>query len=172
MMGTARTLELYDYDSLIKRADGTVPYNGYLWPTEEWRPGYQKQMQGLEGRWHFGIIALADGRFATTGEVHSIRCERDEIGRAVVFADRNDALRVAAARMIRRLRAARNWTGDFRVSRELAMDAINWSRAQVAVACQSPLPKPITLPRPPIPPPPKPEAGLPLFDLCFSQEVV
>lgn len=177
----AKELDLHEYDNPIKRADGTVPYNGYLWPTEAWWPGHEPEFRNrIRGDWHFGIVALIDGRFAVDGTVSHIeansetpyRRENEPEGRTVVYATRTQAIRVAAARMIGDILRRRHWKGAGlnwdRMSRETMSDVIHWTRAKVAEACQAEAPKPIALvepPPPPQPPPPRPEAGLPLFEM-------
>lgn len=165
-------LDLHDYDSQIKAADGTVPYNGYLWPTESWWPGHEPEFRTrIQGHWHFGIVALNDGRFAVDGIVSHIeansttpyRGENEPTGLKVVFATRTEAIRIAAARMIRNILRSQhrhrqrslNW--DL-MDRETITDVINWTRAKVAEACHATPPKPIVLAQQ------KPEAHRPHSD--------
>ena len=172
--------DLHEYDSLIKRADGTVPFNGYLWPTESWWPGHEAEFRTrIHGQWHFGVVALNDGRFAVEGSVAQIQANtetpyrrKDEPeGRKVVFSTRTEAIRVAAARMIQQILLTRHskyvslWD---RMDRRTMSDVINWTRAKVAAECQTEPPALISLPEPPAPPPPRPEAGLPLFEMAVA----
>lgn len=116
-----------------RAADGTFPFNGYLWPTESWWLGYEQK--GFDGRWHFGYVALADGRFSVEGSTFAIN--RNEInGLPCVFNTREQAIRVSAARMIRVMRASKHWNDWSGVyggmtGQKLA-DAINWTLARVA----------------------------------------
>jgi hypothetical protein len=86
----------------------------------------------------------------------------------VVFATRQAAIRVAAARMIGDILRLRHSTriGIWdRMDRATMADVINWTRAKVAEACQEEPPKPLTLVEPPPQPAPRPESGLPLFEM-------
>jgi len=74
------------YDGPIERADGERPFNHYLWPTESWWAN-RELSRCIDSRWHFGIVALADGRFSTEGSVYSID-ENDCFGKPCVFATR------------------------------------------------------------------------------------
>jgi hypothetical protein len=182
MKQKAKERDLHEYDSPIKRADGTVPFNGYLWPTEAWWPGHEPEFRScIHGQWHFAIVALNDGRFAVDGSVCQIQANsetpyrrRDEPeGRKVVFATRREAIRVAAARMIQQIlyiRHNRHVNMWDRMDRKTMSDVINWTLAKVAKACQEELPKPVALVAPPPPPPPRPEAGLPLFEMKPNTE--
>lgn len=177
MKTTAKERDLHEYDNPIKRVDGQVPYNGYLWPTEAWWPGHEPEFRNrIHGQWHFGIVALIDGRFAVDGTVSHIEADsetpyrrKDEPeGRRVVYATRQEAIRVAAARMIGdilRLRHSNRLGIWDRMDRATMAAVINWTRAKVAEACQQEPPKPLTLLEPPPPPAPRPEAGLPLFEM-------
>jgi hypothetical protein len=185
-MKTAEEIDLHEYDNPIKRADGTVPYNGYLWPTEAWWPGHEHGFRNrIHGQWNFGIVALIDGRFAVDGTVSHIeansetpyRRDNEPEGRKVVFATRREAIRVAAARMIGdilRSRHSHNIGIWDRMDRATMADVINWTRAQVATSCNEAQPSLIVLPEPPPPPPPpapRPEAGLPLFEMKSNNQV-
>lgn len=154
------------YDAPIQRADGRRPYNTYLWPTEDWWANRELGHR-IDSRWHFGIVALADGRFSTDGCVYSIaenNCNGHwEKPRPCVYATREKAIRVAAGRMIRTARASRRWDGLFTGKLEGADLAavINWARAIVARETGQPPPALITVNEPPKP---RPKTGLPLFD--------
>jgi hypothetical protein len=171
-------IDLHEYDNPIKRADGTVPFNGYLWPTEAWWPGHEPEFRNrIHGSWHFGIVALIDGRFAVDGTICCIKANSETPypragepeGRKVVFSTRTEAIRVAAARMILDILRSRHWKGSGfnldRMDRATMTDVINWTRAQVAAASQASAPKPIALVKPPAPVAARPEAGLPLFEM-------
>ncbi len=116
-----------------RRADGTLPCNNYLWPTESWWLGHENRK--FDGRWHFGYVALADGRFSVEGSTFAIN--RNEInGLPCVFNTREQAIRVSAARMIRVMRASKHWNDWSGVyggmtGQKLA-DAINWTLSRVA----------------------------------------
>ena len=78
MKQPAKEIDLHEYDNPIKRVDGQVPYNGYLWPTEAWWPGHQPEFRNrIHGQWHFGIVALIDGRFAVDGTVSYIEANSE-----------------------------------------------------------------------------------------------
>jgi len=151
--------DLHDYNSRIKRADGVVPYNGHFWPTESWWPGHQPRFcNSIAGQWNFGIIALNDGRFSVEGSVCQIEhnddnpyAKKDETkGRPVVFATREEAIRVACARMIRDMLASRFWSRMImeNISPRTMSAVINWCLAQVANATQGPSHRKICLPEP------------------------
>jgi hypothetical protein len=173
--------DLHEYDSPIKRADGRVPFNGYLWPTESWWPGHEPEFRNrIHGQWSFGIVALNDGRFAVAGSVAQIeansetpyRRQDEPEGRKVVFATRAEAIRIAAARMIQQILRTRHskYVGLWdRMDRRTMNDVINWTRAKVAAECQTEAPASISLPEPPAPPPLCMEIGLPLFERVVTQ---
>jgi hypothetical protein len=154
------------YDGPIERADGVRPYNHYLWPTESWWAN-QELHQGYDSRWHFGIVALADGRFATEGQVRSIE-KNNYGGRKIVFATRTEAIRVAAARMIRQARFSRKWTGLFcgGVKGEKLAGLINWTLGVVAKETGSPAPRPVCIKEIKEP---QPRSKFPLFDFADSR---
>ena len=145
------------YDGLIRRADGVRPYNHYLWPTESWWASHR-----IHSRWHFGIVALADGRFSTEGCVYSIE-KNDDFGKPCVFSTRTKALRTAAARMIRIARHSKNWDGLSHggLKGNMLAEVINWTRNVVALETGKPVPKPVYIQEPL---PVYRETGLPLFD--------
>ena len=164
--------DLHDYDSPIKRADGQVPFNDHLWPTQSWWPCHTAQFRNVDSRWHFHIIALNDGRFSIDMAVWHISHNNsdpyarpgEKQGLPVVFESRSLAIRTAAARMITALRRARHWpraysTGALHGS-QLA-NVINWTLVQVAEATAHKAPRTVHIPDPPQP---SRETGLALFD--------
>lgn len=157
------------YDGPIERADGSRPYNGYLWPTESWWANRELDFR-IHSRWNFGIIALADGRFSINGHVDRIELNNEtyewekRAPKPCVFNTRAEAIRYAAARLIRNARQSRQWEGWMNgqlQGAELAR-VINWIRAIVARETGQPEPAPIAVKEPPKP---RPKTGLPLFDL-------
>jgi hypothetical protein len=124
-------------------------------------------------RFHFGIIALADGRYATDGATWSLENNStipiwDERrtgkkGNPVIFADRSQAIRTAGARAIREARWSRKWGTNGLTAEQLAI-FINWTLEKISTATTQEPWKPVK----PIPEPPKPPkdetAGLELFD--------
>lgn len=170
----AEKIDLHDYDSPIKRADGTVPYNGYLWPTESWWPSNDPKLRNkCRGNWHFEVIHLADGRFSIEGTVCQIEANSttpflrpgDKPGRPVVFADRAAAIRTSAARMIREIRYARQHPEvgimSWPVDKQTYGEIVNWTLEQVASALKEEPHRTVTPTA--IPDPFKP-SGLDLFD--------
>jgi hypothetical protein len=167
--------EYTDHDSPWIRLDGTRPYNHHLWPTESWWISHDPKAPHCRNlhRFWFGIIALADGRYATDGatwllDVNSTvpRWETEKTGnkgKPIIFADRQTAIRTAAAREIRQARWSRKWGSEGLTADELAI-FINWTLEQVSIATTQEPWKPVK----PIPEPPKPPkdetAGLELFD--------
>lgn len=153
----------FPYEGPIARADGVRPFNHYLWPTEDWWAYDEFGYRGFTGRHHFGIIALADGRWSISGFVREIEANSDRpfsrqgdgTGRPVVFNTRDEALRVAVARFIRLCRLARGWTGTHdHLTEENCGKAVNWA---LAIAKRPPASlRPIEVAAP--------KTGLPLFD--------
>jgi len=153
------------YNGPIERIDGVRPYNHYLWDTESWWANRDLDFR-IDSRWHFGIVALADGRFSVNGCVFSI--ERNEYAKKpIVFVSRTVAIRTAAARMIRTARHSKEWQGllygGLKGSRLATV--INWARGVVAKETGKSEPRPVQIKEPP---PPYRPTGLPLFD--FGQK--
>lgn len=147
--------------STIKRADGTEPFNDYLWPTESWWAS--RDVRANFDRWNFGIIALNDGRFAIEGSVYRIEQNKGiYYDRPIVFGCRVKAIRIAAARMLTVAKASRYWANsmDALKNSEFA-EVFNWARRIVAKESKRKTPKPIRLKD-------RPKSaqtvGLPLFD--------
>lgn len=155
------------YDGPLRDINGRSPQNHYFYFTDWWWANKQFGHR-IDSRWNFGIVALADGRCSTDGSVYAIQennCNGHwEKPRPCVYATRDQAIRVAAARTIRTARASRRWDGLFTGKLEGADLAavINWAREIVARETGEPAPSPITVYEPPKP---RPKTGLPLFDL-------
>ena len=161
-----------EYDGPIQAADGTRPYNYYLWPTESWWVTHQPQFRCVSGQYHFDFVALADGRFTIDGSVFSIHDNKDCYDRPCVFHTRESAIRHSAARMIRRMRSAlRSERPEPGNNVKTVQDMINWTRLTVAEACAAPPPRPVKLPVPPPPRAPRPEDGLPLFESKHNDSI-
>lgn len=160
------------YDGPIERIDGTRPFNMYLWPTEQWLARDDLGDRWLSFDWRIEIIALADGRFASSGSVRSIEAGFCNImERRCVFPDRAAAIRAAAAEVIRRARRIRqpDWRRTRLDWREKDIPiVITWARELVARETDSPPPRPRALPMPPPPVPPQRSTGLPLLDLMVQ----
>ncbi len=145
----------------LQRADGRQPFNGYLWPSESWWLGHEQK--SFHCRWHFGFVALNDGLFSTEGCVYAI--QRNESGewkgRPCVFATRQTAIRVAAARLIVVMRASKDWGHNYggMCGQKLAT-AINWVLKIVARETAEAT-RLVTIADPK---PARPTIGLPLFD--------
>jgi hypothetical protein len=183
MKQLATSLDLHDYNSPIKRADGKVPYNGYLWPTESWWPGHENQFRNrVSGSYNFGIIALNDGRYSVEGCVSHIAKNTNNLyphkddppSLPVVFPRRETAIRISAARMIKDIRVWRfHDDRNFiccsdKMSRKTMEQVINWTRSIVAQECGLvKLPTPISIPEPPPPPAP---TGLELIDYINNKD--
>lgn len=158
------------YDGHIARADGRRPFNRYLWPTESWWAYDALGYVAVSGRFHFGIIALNDGRWSISGSISEIEANSDNphgmwqrSGKPVVFETRKKAIRISVARFIRLCRWARRWEGTRdRLTEENCRKAINWS---LEIANR----KPIDFR--PVPTPPQRPAltGLPIFDYGVSE---
>lgn len=159
----------FPYDGPIARVDGARPYNGYLWPTESWWAYNEFGHHGFSGRFHFGIIALNDGRYATEGFVWQIEANsddprgvRDRPGRPVVFDTRDQAIRIAAARFIRLCRRATSWQGSPDcLSAVNSRKAINWALGIAKRPASKFLPIAPAAPKPA-------RTGLALFDYGLS----
>ena len=159
------------YDGPIARADGTRPYNHYLWPTECWVAHHEPQFRQASYDFRIEIIALADGRFSASGDVSEIEHGRhwsglaDYSGRRCVFDTRAAAIRSSAYEMItlaRRCIRDDRWSNvRARDCRHLLPELILWARKVVARETGKPEPRAIRIPGP------KPRvvpSGLPLFD--------
>lgn len=167
--------DLTDHDSPWVRLDGTRPYNSHLWPTESWWISHDPNAPHGRNlhRFHFEIIALADGRYATDGATWSLdanstvpRWETEktgEKGKPIIFADRVQAIRTAAAREIRAARWSRKWGRDGLTADELEI-FVNWTLEQISKATTQEPWRPIKTIQPPPPPPKDETAGLELFD--------
>ena len=133
----------WPYVGPIARADGEGPYNMFLLPLpgDSWWANYELGTL-IDPRWHFDVVALADGRFSTVGQVTAIERGTDSHGRQVVFPDRIAAVRAAAARMIRQARDSRDW-GPMSGKLEGALLAmvINWASDVVARESGRPRPR-------------------------------
>lgn len=121
------------YTGPIERADGTRPYNGYLWPTERWWAYYEPGKRNWDSQIRFGIVALADGRWAVNGFLWSIEKDDrryswpksvEQLVKHNCFATRAQAVRTAAADTLRLLRSARRWENN-----QLARDPVHWAAA-------------------------------------------
>lgn len=143
------------YDGPIERLDGHRPYNHYLWPMEgdSWWVSEVAGLRGMAHPNHVAIVALADGRWSTSGSIYAIEENCDCYGSPCVYQTREETLRVAVARFIRTCRNARNW-GTLGISHDTCQIAVNWAldivgRPHVAL---------------PTPPPVRRLTGMPLFD--------
>lgn len=166
------------YTGPIEAADGQRPFNSYLWPTESWWPDREPGQRNWDSTWHFGIVALWDGSFAVNGFVSHIeknnrRCNWEKIDgqlhRANNFPTRRQAIRTAAADVLRRLRRARhsgaNWQNRVTRDGQHWVDVCNWVRLVVHRETGHPCRPPRLATYTPPPPPPAPDlaADLPLF---------
>ncbi len=149
------------YDGPIERVDGVRPYNRYLWATEDWWANRELDDR-FSSRFHFGIIALSDGRFSVEGTVTAIE-ENSYGGELCVFETRTLAIRIAAARLIVLARASRDWDGGLKGLR--LAELINWVRSVVAKETGTPVRKPVVIKEPPQE---RPSTGFPLLDLIHS----
>lgn len=143
--------DLYERDSKWVRVDGAVPFNGCLWDTESWWPSHDREMGGGFHRFHFGIVALADGRYATEGvtwaldansTIPSWRQQVEGPGEPVIFEDRIKAIRCAAARMLRTARWSRTW-GYEGLKPEQIERLFNWTLKAVSEATDKKAWKPV-----------------------------
>lgn len=148
----------FPYEGEITRADGVRPFNHYLWPLsgDQWW-AYHDTSIGFRatGRFHIEVIALADGRWSSSGSVADIERGSDMRGAPVVFDARDKAIRSAVARFIRLCRWARRWerTPDY-LTEQMASKLINWALS-IAGAPPAAL-RPIARPRV--------KTGMALFD--------
>jgi hypothetical protein len=155
----------FEYHGPIASINGTRPSNHYLWPTESWW-AYRTLGFSYSGTWHFGIVALNDGRFTTDGDVFAIERGRDCYGQRCVYPTRTTAIRAAAAHLIQTALYARHWPRGISdgLTIERCQTLINWIRQTVATETKAQPPTPLTLHIPPPPPEPTGLEGLPLFD--------
>jgi hypothetical protein len=154
----------HPYEGPIEKADGTRPWNMFLWPTESWHPGHERQFQSVAGSFSFGYVALKDGQFSTEGSVYGIEKNCGSDGRPCIFTTRAQAIRTSAARMILDLRAAMKRHEAFSPDCETLEKVVNWTLKKVAEVTSAPAPKAIHIRTPKAEPPPGCEAGLPLFE--------
>lgn len=154
----------FPYDGPIVRADGTKSFNSYLWPTEWWWANREIH-RNIDSRWNFHIVALLDGRFSIEGCVHFI--ERNEYaGKKIVFATREEAIRISAARMIRVARKSGSWGYQYGgLQGEKLAQVVNWAREVARRESGRAVAKPVTFKEPP---PPYRPTGLPLFDFMHQ----
>lgn len=121
----------FPYHGPIARADGTRPYNRYLWPTEVWAANREPGLSGMIYQiWRIEVIALLDGRWSTSGSVHQIEEDRDFGGNRCCFATREEAIRASAARIIRKARRWRGQTDHFGrplISEPQAFGVVAWA---------------------------------------------
>jgi len=140
----------------IQRADGAKLFNKYLWPTESW---WLHENPHYHSDWHFGYVALMDGRFCLDGAEYHIR-DDDSLyfpGRKNNFLTREAAIRAACARLIIQMRWARRWDSwhGGMTGKRLEF-AINWALQKCYAVCRSKRkPRRVTI-NPPPPPPPQP----------------
>ena len=144
----------FPYDGPLRRVDGVAPYNHYLWPLDrDWYWARKDLDDRISSRWHFSAIALADGRWLSSGHI------RDE-SRMQFFETREAALRHSAAEFLRTIRGARHWDryrfGSDYVSPELYVRLVAWVTAVLKR-------KPLRLTVKPAPPKPPVWSDLPLF---------
>ena len=170
--------DLNDYDSPFVSITGSVPYNGYLWPTESWWPSHDPEIGGRGRnffRFHFGIVALKDGRFATDGHDYLLSAnstvpawEQSRLGpgNPVIYTDRITAIRTAAARMIREARWSLSWGSNGLSDYELEI-LVNWTLKKVSEASSCKW-EPITIFKREHPKPSVKAGQLDLFD--YAQE--
>lgn len=147
----------------ILRADGVEPGgagNHYFWPMvgDQWWPGHTKELYHIDSRFHFEIIALEDGRFSCSNWLPEIEkgstwpMSKDDVALPVVFKTRKEAIRTAAARMLRTARSARHWEGIFyRLSYEHFTQLYNWTLQRVAEETDDKPGRMINLSEPPKP---------------------
>jgi hypothetical protein len=175
------------YHGEIRAADGRKPYNGYLWPSECWTaehglsvPGKRPTYIDYDFRVEIFAVILRPGQpviYSTSGHTYDLERGREYTisgereGRQTSFATRTEAIRVSAARLIRRIRRhAREVRKDklsayHRTGIHLAPEIITWARQLVARETGAAEPKPISLYVPPPPPPVRQLTGLPLLDM-------
>lgn len=123
------------YDGPIARIDGTRPFNHYLWPIQgDWF----HVPRGINSRYSFGVVALADGRWLADGHIDG-----------QTYPDRTAAMRAAAARVIRTARNARHWSRPYQLTAQEALDVMAWVYSVLA----QPAPALHVLPPPPRPAP-------------------
>lgn len=162
------------YTGPIEAADGKRPFNGYLWPTEDWWAYHEPGKRSWDSRWHFGIIHLWDGTFAVDGQIWKIeRNDRryswtrteGQLPRLNNFPTRRQAIRTAAADVLRTLRAARRWNKTERIARDPQhwAEVVNW--VLTTAHREADQAEPVrTIHRDPPAPPPPPPTGLPILD--------
>lgn len=161
------------YTGPVERADGARPFNGYLWPSEWWWAHREPGNYNWDSRWNFGIVHLRDGQFAVMGQLSAIESNNrryrwevkdGQLHRANNFATRRQAVRTAAADVLRTLRNVRDWKSNDRITRDPVHWAavVNWVLTTAHRKADSREPR-FSLHRDPVPPRIVP-TGMPLFD--------
>lgn len=138
-----RASDPFPYDGPLRRSDGVAPYNHYLWPLDrDWHWANRELDRNLSSRWNFSAVALADGRWLADGLIFNEAEMR-------FFPTREAALRHSAAKLIRTIRNARQWTGGDRVSGGAYAALVAWIMhilgrppLDIAVKPQAPRPAP------------------------------
>jgi len=161
------------YTGPIERADGARPFNGYLWPTESWWAHREPGNRNWDSRWNFGIVHLWNGTFAIMGQLSAIErnnrryrweVKDGQLHRTNNFATRREAIRSAAADLLRTLRSARSWRSNDWIARDPVHWAavVNWVLTTAHREADKSEP-PFSLYREP-PAPRVVPTGMPLFD--------
>lgn len=167
------------YTGPIEDADGTRPFNGFLWPTESWWASHEQGKRHWDSRWHMGIVALWDGTYAVDGSIWKIEKNNrryswteqpDQLPRPNIFPTRRQAIRTAAADLLRQVRSARTWPGHLvRCRPEHFSEVVNWILATAYREAEAAEPVRLVRYEPP-PPPPPPPTGLPILDFLSGVE--
>lgn len=145
---------------------GIKPFNDHFWAEDDDWWWLNHEYHNWPSRFSFAYIALADGRFIAGGcvGVWEINQNRNCYDYPVVYPTREAAIRADCARMIRLMRASRNWKSSFdSLKGEQLGTAINWALQTCAKACQEPSPKKVWVK--PVSPPVVTEPVKPQLDL-------
>lgn len=116
---------------------GDKPLNGYVWPTWSRHASVEvDELRNISFNWGLSVIRLNTGLWATEGFV----LRGIERGRPVgkVYADRNSAIRAAAAQKIREARRAAK--GGRELTRWEAERVTRWVIEAVAAETKEPNP--------------------------------
>lgn len=128
----------WPYSGPLRRADGAAPFNHHLWPMgDAFHPSALEPVR-VPGWFYWYVIPLNNGCWLADGYINSKQ-----------YPTRTAALRVAAAKVIRRARAARHWRGMDGLDDEQFRALIGW----VYGTLERPAPRIYVAPPPPPPTP-------------------
>ena len=100
--GAEPTTDPWPYSGPLRSAGGRAPFNGYIWPTEQWRASDKLGHSIASMYERIDVLQLNDGRWSTGLFVFEIEQNRTIAGLQCCFGTRLQAIRAQAARLARR----------------------------------------------------------------------